>query len=41
MPLNSYTLMHHEAKLSTEQTKALIDWATVIKIKYEITDLPM
>ena len=41
MPLSSYTLMHSEAKLTKDQTKALIDWITVIKIKYEITDLPI
>jgi hypothetical protein len=27
MPLSSYTLMHHDAVLSQEQAKTLIDWA--------------
>ena len=41
MPLSSYTLMHSEAKLTNDETQALINWATITKIKYEITDLPM
>jgi len=41
MPLSSYTLMHSEAKLTSDETQTLINWATITKIKYEITDLPM
>jgi len=40
MPLSSYTLMHSEAKLTDNETKTLINWATITKIKYEITNLP-
>lgn len=40
MPLNSYILMHSEAKLTNDETKTLINWATITKIKYEITNLP-
>jgi len=40
MPLSSYILMHSDAKLTDDKTKALINWATITKIKYEITDLP-
>ena len=41
MPLSSYTLMHSEAKLTNNETQVLINWATITKIKYEVTDLPM
>jgi len=40
MPLSSYILMHSEAKLTDDETKTLINWATITKIKYEITNLP-
>jgi len=40
MPLSSYTLMHSETKLTDDETKLLINWATITKIKYEITNLP-
>ena len=40
MPLSSYTLLHSEAKLTADETQVLINWATITKIKYEITDLP-
>jgi len=40
MPLSSYTLMHSEAKLTNDETQVLINWATITKIKYEITNLP-
>jgi len=32
--------MHSEAKLTENETKTLINWTTIAKIKYEITDLP-
>lgn len=41
MPLKSYLLTHSEAKLSDTEIKLLADWITFLKIKYEITDLPM
>lgn len=31
MPLSSYTFMHHDAVLSQEQAKTLIDWAESLK----------
>jgi hypothetical protein len=31
MPLGTYTLIHGDAKLSSEQTKALVDWADALK----------
>ena len=30
MPLSSYTLIHGDARLSTENKKVLIDWATAL-----------
>lgn len=41
MPLESYTIMHSEAKLSDEDKKELIDWLRLVQIKHETTDLPM
>jgi len=40
MPLNSYTLMHSNAKLTEDETQTLINWTTITKIKYEITNIP-
>lgn len=40
MPLSSYTFMHSGAKLTEDKSETLINWATITKIKYEITDLP-
>ena len=34
MPLDSYTLIHTEAKLSDGQKKILIDWFTQISLQY-------
>lgn len=31
MPLGTYTFLHHDAVLSAEQTKTLIDWAESLK----------
>jgi hypothetical protein len=31
MPLGTYTFLHHDAVLSPEQTKTLIDWAEGLK----------
>ena len=41
MPMESYLLTHGEAKLSDYEIKILTDWIVLLKIKYEITDLPM
>jgi len=41
MPLESYLLTHRTAKLSDSEIKTLTDWITFLKIKHEITDLPM
>lgn len=41
MPLESYLLTHSEAKLSDSEIKTLTDWVTFLKIKHEITNLPM
>jgi len=41
MPLESYLLTHEDAKLSDSEIKTLTNWVTILKIKYEITDLPM
>lgn len=40
MPLNSYTWMHEEAKLSDEQIKAVINWANLVRIKYSLAPKP-
>src|ERR1041385_5054877 len=31
MPLGTYTFLHHDAMLSPEQAKALVDWAESLK----------
>ena len=31
MPLGTYTFLHHDAALSAEQTKTLVDWAESLK----------
>lgn len=36
MPLDSYTWMHGEAKLSEDQIKALNTWAGMLRAKYEL-----
>ncbi|THD67479.1 cytochrome C [Robertkochia marina] len=36
MPLESYTLMHGEAKLTAEQIEALTSWAAMLQTKYEL-----
>lgn len=41
MPLESYILTHDEAKLSDLEIKTLTDWITFLKIKHEITNLPL
>mgnify|MGYP001822824526 CR=1 FL=1 len=40
MPLNSYTWMHGEAKLTDEEIKAVIDWAKLVRIKYALSPKP-
>lgn len=36
MPLNSYTWVHAEAKLSDAQRNAVIDWAKMVRTKYAL-----
>ena len=40
MPLDSYTWMHSDAKLSDDQINALIEWADRARLKYELNDRP-
>ncbi len=40
MPLNSYTWVHEEAKLTDAETKKLLDWAEQMRIIYQLGDLP-
>lgn len=40
MPLNSYTWMHVEAKLTDEQITAIIDWAKQVRFKYSLVPKP-
>ena len=40
MPLESYTLIHTEAKLDATQTEALINWAKTARINYSGAALP-
>ncbi|MEL4307528.1 heme-binding domain-containing protein [Joostella sp. CR20] len=40
MPLDSYTLIHKEAKLTEAQSKAVADWAQMLHLKYQLKDLP-
>ncbi|MFV9550352.1 heme-binding domain-containing protein [Algibacter sp. PT7-4] len=40
MPLNSYTWMHSEAKLTDKQIKAVIDWAKMVRLKYALEPKP-
>ena len=36
MPLESYTLLHGEARLSEEEIGALTEWAQMLRAKYEL-----
>jgi cbb3-type cytochrome oxidase cytochrome c subunit len=40
MPLKSYKWLHREANLTPEQIKAITDWAALLQLKYQTTDLP-
>lgn len=40
MPLNSYTWMHSDAKLSDDEIKAVVDWAKLVRLKYSIAPKP-
>lgn len=40
MPLESYTLMHSEAKLSDAQIKELVDWAQQVRFSYSLLPKP-
>ena len=36
MPLESYTITHKEAKLSDAQIEAVVGWAKLVRIKYNM-----
>ena len=40
MPLESYTLIHGDAKLSAAQTEALINWAKAARLNYSASVQP-
>ena len=40
MPLESFTLIHQEAKLSDAQIKTLVDWAKQVRMKYSLEPKP-
>lgn len=40
MPLESYTLIHGDAKLSAEQTETLINWAKAARLNYSSASQP-
>ena len=40
MPLNSYTWMHADSKLSEDQIKLVIDWAKQVRFKYSLEGKP-
>ncbi|MFD0962953.1 heme-binding domain-containing protein [Pseudofulvibacter geojedonensis] len=41
MPLESYTIMHGDAKFDETEKKELLNWLQLVKIKHETTNLPM
>ncbi|KJD33276.1 cytochrome C [Tamlana sedimentorum] len=40
MPLESYTLIHKDAKLSESQIEAVTTWAKMVRVSYGIEALP-
>jgi len=40
MPLDYYTWMHAEAKLTDAQIKSMIDWAKLVRFKYGLMPKP-
>lgn len=40
MPIDSYTLVHSQAKLSDDQIKAVADWAKEVRLKYSLEPKP-
>ena len=40
MPLDEYTWMHADAKLTDVQTKAVVDWAKQVRFKYSLEAKP-
>ena len=40
MPLESYILVHQEAKLSGDQIKAIVDWAKQVRMIYSFEPKP-
>ena len=40
MPLNSYTWMHSEARLTDAQRQSIIKWAEQVRFKYSLAPKP-
>ena len=40
MPLESYTWVHADAKLTDAQIKAVVDWAKLVRMKYSLMPKP-
>ena len=40
MPLDSYTLIHQDAKLSDTETEALINWVKAARLNYSAAGQP-
>ncbi len=40
MPLESYTYIHREARLSDEQIKSVVAWAKEVRFKYSLAPRP-
>lgn len=40
MPLESYIVVHQEAKLSDDQIKAIVDWAKQVRMIYSLEPKP-
>lgn len=40
MPLGSYTWVHGEARLTDEQISAIVSWAEIARIKYQLQERP-
>jgi len=40
MPLNSYTWVHSEAKLTDVERKAVMDWAKLVRVSYGLESKP-
>ncbi|PRX54438.1 heme-binding domain-containing protein [Flagellimonas meridianipacifica] len=40
MPLKEYTWTHKDARLTEDQIKALMDWATEARTRYQVAQIP-